>query len=101
MTDTAITLIKETYTQNNFGVDIPTETSRTVLCSLKSVARSDFYAAGQAGFALDHVFVTDPINYDGEQIAEFNGKRYEITRVYQASANSLEIYAGHKVGVFQ
>lgn len=101
MTDTIIALIKEQHSQNDFGADITTETSRTVFCSLKSVSRSDFYAAGQAGFALDHVFVTDPINYDGEQIAEFNGKRYEITRVYQASVDSLEIYAGHKVGVFQ
>ena len=101
MNDAVLTLIQETHSRNDYGVDITTETSRTVFCSLKSVNRSDFYSAGQAGFALDHVFVTDPINYNGEQLAEYLGTRYEITRVYQASIDKLEIYAGHKVGVFQ
>lgn len=100
MIDTVITLIKETHSKNDFGADVTTETRRTIFCGLKSVNRSDFYAAGQAGLALDHVFVTDPTNYDGEQIVEYCGNRYEVTRVYEASLDRLEIYAGHKVGVF-
>ena len=100
MNDTVITLVKQEYSKNDFGAPIPVETSRDVFCSLKSVGRSDFYAAGQAGLALDHVFITDPVNYDGEQIIVYLGVRYEVTRTYQSSANTLEIYVGHKVGVF-
>lgn len=100
MTDTVINLIAETHTRNEYGVDITTETARKVFCSLKSVSRSDFYAAEQTGLALDHVFITNPVNYHGERIVEYQGNRYEITRTYQPSSDSLEIYAGHKVGVF-
>lgn len=99
MTDATINLLKETYTKNDFGVDSATTTSRTVFCSTKSVSRADFYKAGQIGLALDFVFVTDPVNYEGETILEYEGVRYDITRVYQSSLNTLEIYAGHKVGV--
>lgn len=100
MRDTTIALISEVHSRNDFGVDLTTETSRTVFCELKSVSRADFYSAGQAGLALDHVFVTDPVNYDGERIVEYLGDRYEVTRIYQASIDCLEIYVGHKVGVF-
>lgn len=99
MTDATINLLKEIYTRNDFGVDSATVTSRTVFCSTKSVSRADFYRAGQIGLALDFVFVTDPINYEGETILEYEGVKYDITRVYKASQNTLEIYAGHKVGV--
>lgn len=100
MKDTVITLIGITYHKNSSGVDIAVETEREVYVGLKSVGRSDFYAAGQAGLALDHVFVTDPINYNGEQEVEYLGERYEVTRTYQSSSNVLEIYVGHKAGVF-
>lgn len=99
MRDTTIALIREVHSKNDFGVPLTTEFSREVFCELKSVSRADFYSAGQAGLALDHVFVTDPINYNGERIVEYLGDRYEVTRTYEASIDSLEIYAGHKVGV--
>lgn len=99
MNDTTIVLIHEEHEKNDFGVDLTTETSRTVFCELKSVGRADFYSAGQAGLALDHVFVTDPVNYRGERIVEYLGDRYEVTRTYQASIDRLEIYVGHKVGL--
>lgn len=100
MRDTIITLVKEVYSKNDYGAPITTETTRNVFCGLKSVNRTDFYSAGQEGLALDHVFITDPVNYDGEQIVIYLGKRYEVTRTYQVSLDTLEIYVGHKVGVF-
>lgn len=99
MTDAVISLVKEVYTQNDFGLDLTTESSRTVFCSTRSVNRADFYAAGQIGLALDYVFITNPVNYQGEKILEYQGERYEISRTYQVSPDTLEIYAGHKVGV--
>lgn len=101
MTDTVIYLIAETHARNDFGADVTTETRRKVFCSLKSVGRSEFYAAEQIGLALDHVFITNPINYKGERIVEYQGDRYEVTRTYQPTNDTLEIYAGHKAGVFQ
>ena len=99
MRDAVITLVKEEHQKNDFGVDSVVSTTRTVYCNLKSVNRADFYAAGQIGLALDHVFITNPVNYGGERILIYDEYRYEIARVYQASPDVLEIYAGHKVGV--
>lgn len=100
MTDVVISLLKETHQVDSEGVDHTIITSRAVMCGLKSVSRTDFYSAGQEGLALDHVFVTDPINYDGEKLVVYLGNKYEVTRTYQVSADKLEIYVGHKVGVF-
>lgn len=97
--DAVITLISETYTKNAEGVDIPTESSTDVFCKVQSVSRSDFYRAGEMGIALSYVFITNPVNYNGEKIVSYNGNRYGVTRTYQPSLDRLEIYAGYKAGV--
>lgn len=99
MFDTVITLIAETVTQNSYGALIFTEIPREVLCRCKSIGRADFYSGKQAGLALDYVFETHPSNYQGERELEYEGERYAITRTYLASADTIELYAGLKVGV--
>lgn len=92
-------LIAEVYQKDDRGVGSAVETKRTVFCSVRSVSRADFFAADQAGLALSHVFVTDPVNYNGERLLEYHGERYAIVRIYQARQDSLEIYTGYRVGV--
>lgn len=100
MVDAVITLISKTITQNSVGANVETESKREIFCKVSSVGRSDFYQAAQAGHDLSYVFTTDPVNYAGETDLEYNGERYGITRTYQTGLNSLEIYAGTKVGDF-
>lgn len=97
--DTVITLVSEVYAKNDFGVDSATEESRTVLCRSRSVSRTDFFSAGQMGLSIEHVFLIQPVNYNGEKIVIFNGNRYSVLRTYQASEDELEIYVGYKAGV--
>jgi SPP1 family predicted phage head-tail adaptor len=98
MIDGVIKLIAKTATQDADKAIVETETEREVLCSVESVGRNDFFAAAQAGLDLSFVFKTHPVNYQGENELEYNGKRYEVTRTYQASNDVLEIYAGTAVG---
>ena len=100
MIDSTIKLIAETTTQNEYGGNVKTETEREVMCEVKSASRMDFYQAAQAGLSASLVFITNPVNYAGEKILEYNGTRYAITRTYQASADEVEIYAGDKVGAY-
>lgn len=99
MIDTTIKLIAESITKNAYGAPISTETERKIYCQCRSVGRADFYDGMQAGLDQSYVFVTNPVNYQGEKLLEYNGKRYAVTRTYQASLDELEIYAGVKVGV--
>lgn len=97
--DATITLIGESFTKNDIGITVATETKTDVFCSVRSVSRNDFYRAGEIGLALSYVFITNPVNYSGEQLLEYNGERYGIIRTYQPSLDRLELYAGYKVGV--
>ena len=97
--DATITLIGESFTKNDIGIAVASETRTDVFCSVRSVSRNDFYRAGEIGLALSYVFVTNPVNYSGEQLLEYNGERYGIIRTYQPSLDRLELYAGYKVGV--
>lgn len=100
MFDAVISLISKTCTQNAVGANVVTESKREVFCNVSSVGRSEFYQAMQAGHGLSYVFTTHPINYEGEEELEYNGERYGITRTYQSGLDSLDIYAGTKVGDF-
>lgn len=100
MTDSVIKLIKKTYTQNEDKALVETETATDVFCSVRSVGRNDFYSASQLGMDLQYVFLTNPVNYNGESIVEYEGERYGVSRTYQPSADVLEIYAGTEVGAY-
>ena len=99
MIDTTIKLISEEITKNEYGAPISTKSEREVFCQCRSVGRADFYNGMQNGLALEYVFVTNPVNYNGEKELEYDGELYAVTRTYKASLDELEIYAGTKVGV--
>ena len=61
------------------------ETSRTVLCSLRSIGQSEFYEASARDFYPELKFVlADYLDYDNEQLVEYNGQRYSVLRTYRA-----------------
>lgn len=96
--DTSIVLIAQTKTHNAYGAAVIEETSKTVMCRRRSVGRADYYNGLQSGLSQEHIFITHPINYSGEEYLEYKGKRYGITRTYQNTPDTLEIYAGEVVG---
>lgn len=65
-----ITLVSVTYTQDALGQSIPTESKRKVFCSIQSVSRAEWAAAGQLGLKPDLVAVMFAPEYHGEEIAE-------------------------------
>ena len=77
-----------------------TTTTREVFAKVSSVSRSEFFAAGQAGFRPEYRFVVFPAEYRGENLCRYEGNLYAIYRTYQApGSDELELYAQRETGV--
>lgn len=103
MVDTEITLIKPAgREQDAKGVWRSVgETPRPgILARMDDVSRAEFYAAGQEGMRAEFRFIVAPIEYEGETVCEWNGKRYAIYRNYLVpGTDDLELYVQREVGV--
>lgn len=92
-----VTLIAETETLDELRQPVMTETPRTVYCTELEITRSEWSAASQRSIRADHVLKVFSYDYNGEQLAEFNGKRLAIYRTY-GIGDYIELYLGEKVG---
>ena len=95
-----IKLIKQSFTQDDYGQQVPTETSREVFAKVESVGMNEFFAANQLGFKPD-LRLTFVQEYKGEEIAEVGGVRYEIYRVFQKFEDYAELYLKVIIGESQ
>lgn len=96
--DHELTLIGETIEEDDIGNQRPVETRTTVLCSVKSAGRSDFYSGAAAGLRPEYVFTVHAYEYSGERIVEFEGMRYRVIRTYQTGTEEIELTAERVIG---
>ena len=94
-----VNLIAETWAQDAYGVSKPTETSRTVFCSVRSVSASEFFDGGRNGLNPDFQISMFAPDYNGERTIEFEGKRYGVYRTYKQRNDIIELYVERKGGV--
>lgn len=108
--DDVITLIGEAVTSyDRYGNEIRTRSEREVMCQIFGVTRNEFY---QAAVADMHPEITaklsDYADYEGEQLARYNGVLYSIIRTYRDSGsyhhggrldpNAIELILERKIG---
>lgn len=94
-----LTLISETFTVDELGQRVPAENRREVFCQMKSVSQSEFFGAGQLGLKPEYKAVmTTPLDYGGEEIAEYEGERYAVYRTYAPDGGQLELYLKREAG---
>lgn len=91
-------LITETFTQDAYGNDVAQETKTEVFCEVYSISQNEFFSAGKEGFRPSFRFDIFFDDYEGEQIVEYNGKRYFIYRTYQRD-DTMELYVEMRVGI--
>lgn len=96
---TPIYLISETKQQNGIKEWKAVETRRKVFANVKSVTSTEFFSAGQIGLSPEFRFTMFGPDYAGERIVEYNGVRYAVYRVYQATTDTMELYVQKEVGV--
>lgn len=86
-----LTLISETYTEDEIGNQIVTEVENTVFCEVKSISRSEFYNAATTGLKPSIVFVIHDFEYNGEELIKFENKKYKVIRTYLKSVDEIEL----------
>ena len=102
--DTEITLIKPaSREQDAMGVwrSIGESSRPGILARKDSASRAEFSAAGQVGPRAELRFTINEVEYQGETVCEWDGKRYAIYRDYHVpGTDDLELYVQREVGVY-
>ena len=69
-----------------------TETTRTVMCEVSSVRRSEYYTALNAGFQPEYVFALALAeDYRNERLVVFHGQKFRVIRTYLTEDDGIEI----------
>ena len=69
-----------------------TETTRTVMCEVSSVRRSEYYTALNAGFQPEYVFTLALAeDYQNERLVMFHGQKFRVVRTYLTEDDGIEI----------
>lgn len=97
--DDVIKLIAQSYTTNDYGVQVPTETSREIFCQVSDITRAEFFQAGRNGLNPSYTFSVFAGEYAGERLIEYNGARYAVYRTYHTPGTDyLELYVQREGG---
>lgn len=79
---------KETANANGF-INSPTEKINTVFCSRRSVGQNEYYKSQQAGIKIEAKIEVHTVDYSGQTLAEFEGKRYSIEKTYEPKDSDI------------
>lgn len=72
--------------------DAPEASRRMVYCTVASATRSEYYTALNVGIAPEYVLKLEVMeDYQDEQLVEFRGKRYRISRTYLTGDGGIEL----------
>lgn len=88
--DAQIKLREMTYAITS-GYEVGTSKDTEVLAGVRSVTRSEFYQAAQAGYKADIVFSVYSFEYGGQDQVVFNSVVYDVMRTYQKTLDILEL----------
>ncbi|HEM3538592.1 TPA: phage head closure protein [Streptococcus suis] len=93
-----ITLIEKKITgKDKLKQNITEEVKTVLLCRKKSITRSEFYQANQAGIRPSLVVDIHSFEYDNQELAEFEGERYRILKTYPVDLETLELTMTEKL----
>lgn len=93
-----IYLVKETFVQNALKVYESTIEKRKVFAQIDSVSGNEWFEGGRNGLNPELRLRMRSADYQGEQIAEYNGVEYEIYRTYIARNDFIDLYVQRRIG---
>ena len=80
------------------GTD-PTETKRTVPCTIKSIGQQEAYLAMGQGLNPElKVILAHDFEYEGERLCEMDGVKYDILRTYVTETDGIELTLQREAG---
>lgn len=92
-------LIKTTTSQDEIGNVINSYSTNEVMAKKNVVGTREFYNASAVGLKLTAELQIRASDYDGEQEAEYCGKRFSIIRTIPKGKFDLVLVLGTKQGV--
>lgn len=88
-----VSLITQTYTRDDIGQLIPVDHTKSVIGIRRDVSGTEISEAGQRGIQASFVVDVWSVEYNGAEIVEINGLRYDVYRVYENQKNGkTELY---------
>jgi len=92
-----ITLIGKSYTEDDIGQLIPTESERKIFAYIRDVSQSES-ARPIEGLIPSKVFDVHVTEYEDEEDVEYKGVRYRIYRTYLNDDSRVELYGARRTG---
>lgn len=96
--DTVIKLVRETYTQDDYGVWKPTSSEKEVFCKVESVTRAEFFGGGRNGLNPQYKITMFDGDYEGEPVVLFESLPYSVYRTFHSKMDEIELYVERKGG---
>ncbi len=84
---------------DEIGKVLTEERRNEVFCKPSGVQASEWHEAGRKGLKTTGVLTVFWLDYDGENIVEFEGKRYGVYRTYPADSEHMELHLEEKAGI--
>ena len=85
----------ELITENRTGHGVHEavmDTTRTVMCTVESVRRNEYYTALNAGFRPEYVFRLALANdYQNDRIVKFHGQKFRVVRTFLTEDDGIVI----------
>ena len=69
----------------------PEEVEATVFCNKKSVGYAEFFSSQQAGHKVSFKCDVHAVDYSGQLLAEYAGKRYSVLKTYAVDDDTIEL----------
>ena len=93
-----ITLCRKGFLQDCIGQAIDESVEeRKIQCTVDSIGRGEWVTAQQGGYEAEIMVKVFSASYNGESLAQYNGKTYEIYRTFQVG-DETELYLGTRIG---
>ena len=99
MQDSTLKLISFTNAKDKYGMPTKTEVATEIYCRVSSESGSEFNAAQQNGIKPQWKFIIRSLEYSGQNIVEFDSKRFAVYRTYQAGLDDIELYVEEREGI--
>lgn len=94
-----VSLIAQTFVQDEIGQEIAEETKRDVFCDVSSITRNEWFEAAKSGFQPQLRITMFRYDYQGERIVEYKDTRYAVYRTYESQKELIELYLEEQAGV--
>ena len=92
-----IKLIGKTYTQDEIGQSVATETASEIFAIVRDVSGTESERPVE-GLRHSKVFDALMTEYDNQEVVEYKSTKYHIYRTYLRDDARVELYGGVRIG---